>query len=231
MWFCPSKLDVVLPQQKLCDSVQVESHILLMVGGKDYPRLVMNHLAHDRSLSSVPNLMRSTPANNGLVNLAVRPATYDDLPAILTIYNEAVLHTTASYDYYPTTLEARAAWFESHAQNRLPVFVAELEPKQIVGWSALNSFRHADGYRCTAENSIYVAAEQRGRGIGKLLLAPLIEAGQQLELHSLIAGIDAANMASIRLHAAFGFEQVGYLKQVAFKFDRWLDLILMQRLL
>lgn len=178
----------------------------------------------------MPNLTSASLAN-GMLPLIVRPATYDDLPAILEIYNEAVLNTTASYDYRPSTLEARSAWFEAHLQNRLPVFVAELENRQIAGWSALNSFRHAEGYHCTAENSIYVAADKRGQGIGKRLLAPLIEAGQQLGLHSLIAGIDAANLASIRLHAAFGFEQVGYLKQVAFKFDRWLDLVLMQRLL
>jgi L-amino acid N-acyltransferase len=182
-------------------------------------------------MPSMPNLPASASLKNGTINVIVRPATHNDLSAILEIYNEAVLNTTASYDYRPSTLEARAAWFEAHLQNRLPVFVAQLENGHIAGWSALNSFRHAEGYHCTAENSIYVAADKRGQGIGKLLLAPLIEAGQQLGLHSIIAGIDAANVASIRLHAAFGFEQVGYLKQVAYKFDRWLDLVLMQRLL
>jgi phosphinothricin acetyltransferase len=182
-------------------------------------------------MPSIPDLTTAAPLKNGAINVIVRPATHDDLSAILEIYNEAVLNTTASYEYRPSTLESRAAWFDAHLQNRLPVFVAQLENGQIVGWSALNSFRSAEGYHCTAENSIYVAADKRGQGIGKLLLAPLITAGQQLGLHSLIAGIDAANVASIRLHAAFGFEQVGYLKQVARKFDRWLDLVLMQRLL
>lgn len=165
------------------------------------------------------------------VSVIVRPATYGDIPAILDIYNDAILHTTASYDCQPTTLEARIAWYEAHLHSRLPIFVAERESGTIVGWSALNSFRHADGYCYAAEDSIYVAANQRGRGVGKRLLSPLIDAAQELGLHTIMAGIDAANSASLRLHTAFGFEQVGYLKEIAFKFDRWLDLVLMQRIL
>lgn len=188
----------------------------------------MNPVTSDRLLSS---LYVSVIAKSELMKITVRPATYSDLSAILDIYNEAVLNTTASYDYQPDTIESRAAWLESHVQSKLPVFVAELEEGRIIGWSALSSFRRAHGYRCTAENSIYVAPDQRGRGIGKLLLFPLIGSAQQLGLHSIMAGIDAENIASIRLHQAFGFEQVGYLKEVAFKFDRWLDLILMQRLI
>lgn len=188
----------------------------------------MNPVASDRTLNALSILTINKPE---LMKIIVRPATYSDLPTILKIYNEAVLNTTASYDYQPDTLESRAAWLESHVQSQLPVFVAELEECGIVGWSALSTFRRAHGYRCTAENSIYVAPDRRGQGIGKLLLFPLIESAQQLGLHSIMAGIDAENLASIRLHAAFGFEQVGYLKEVAYKFDRWLDLILMQRLL
>lgn len=187
----------------------------------------MHSVAPDRTMNPLSSMAISKPE---LMQITVRPAAYSDLPAILDIYNEAVLNTTASYDSQPDTLESRAAWLESHVQSQLPVFVAELDDS-IVGWSALSTFRRAHGYRCTAENSIYVAPDRRGQGVGKLLLFPLIESAQQAGLHSIMAGIDAANIASIRLHAAFGFEQVGYLKEVAFKFDRWLDLILMQRLL
>ncbi|PSB20508.1 GNAT family N-acetyltransferase [filamentous cyanobacterium CCP1] len=164
------------------------------------------------------------------VNVIVRPATHQDIPAIVEIYNDAVIHTTASYDYYPTTLDARIAWYEAHIRSQHPIFVAE-DGRKVVGWSALSSFRHADGYCYSAEDSVYVSAGQRGRGIGKLLMNPLIDTAQQMGLHTVIAGIDAANGVSIRLHETFGFQQVGYLKEIAFKFDRWLDLILMQRML
>jgi phosphinothricin acetyltransferase len=87
------------------------------------------------------------------------------------------------------------------------------------------------GYRFTSENSVYVAADQRGKGIGKLLLAPLIPSGQERGIHAVLAVIDADNAISIRLHQSFGFEKVGHFKQVGFKFDRWLDVVYMERLL
>ena len=164
------------------------------------------------------------------MKITIRPATRSDLPAILRIYNEAVLHTTASYDYEPSTLEARTTWFEAHEANQLPVFVAEGDG-EVCGWSALNTFRPWIGYRFTVENSVYVAADQRGQGVGKLLLPPLIEAARQRGMRAILAGIDAENQSSIRLHAAFGFERVAYFKQVGYKFDQWLDLVFMELLL
>jgi len=160
--------------------------------------------------------------------MIVRPATLADLSGILEIYNDAVLTTTATYDYEPTTLAQRRQWFEDHERDGYPVFVAEAEAGMIVGWSALNRFHARPGYRFTTENSIYVAARHRGRGVGKLLMPPLIQAGQERNLHVIIAGIDAQNEASIRLHGGFGFQKVGHLKEVGFKFDRWLDVIYMQ---
>jgi len=163
--------------------------------------------------------------------MKVRPATRDDLPGILEIYNEAVLNTTATYDYEPRTLEHRAAWFEDHVKNNLPVFVGVNEDGRIVGWSALNSYHDRKGYQFNTANSVYVAADQRGRGIGRSLMQPLIEAARQRGLHAILAGIDAQNEASIRLHGSFGFVQVAHFKQVGFKFDRWLDVVYMELLL
>ena len=160
----------------------------------------------------------------------VRPATREDLPAILEIYNDAVLTTTASYDYEPRTLEHRAAWFEDHARANYPVFVAVNEAGRVTGWSSLSRFHDRMGYRFTTENSVYVAPDQRGRGVGKLLLAPLIDAAKERGLHVILAVIDASNEASIRLHAGFGFERVGLFKQVGYKFDRWLDVAYMERI-
>ena len=163
--------------------------------------------------------------------MKVRPATRDDLPGILEIYNEAVLNTTATYDYEPRTLEHRIAWFEDHAKNNLPVFVAVKDDGRLAGWSALNRYHDRKGYQFTTENSVYVAAGQRSRGIGRLLMKPLIDAARERGLHAILAGIDAENEASIRLHASLGFVKVAHFKQVGFKFDRWLDVIYMELLL
>jgi L-amino acid N-acyltransferase len=163
--------------------------------------------------------------------IAIRPATEADLPGILEIYNDAVLHTTATYDYEPRTLEHRRQWFEDHQRDNYAVFVAVDETGRIVGWSALNPYHARPGYRFTTENSVYIAADRRGQGIGKQLLEPLIEAARARGLHAIIAAIDATNEASIRLHARYGFEQVGHFKQVGFKFGRWLDVIYMEKVL
>ena len=164
-------------------------------------------------------------------SIKIRPAILADLPGILEIYNDAVLNTTATYDYEPRTLEHRRAWFEEHAKNNYPVFVAVNDVGRIVGWSALNRFHDRMGYRFTTENSVYVAADQRGKGIGKLLMPPLIESTRKLGLHAILAAIDAQNEVSIRLHASFGFERVAHLKQVGFKFGRWLDVVYLELLL
>jgi phosphinothricin acetyltransferase len=161
----------------------------------------------------------------------VRPATRADLPGILEIYNDAVLTTTATYDYEPRAMEHRVAWFEDHVKQDYAIFVAEDRTGNIVGWSALNPYHARMGYRFTSENSVYVATQHRGKGIGKLLLAPLIEAARKRGLRAIIAAIDAENDVSIRLHARFGFEKVGHFKSVGFKFNRWLDVVYMELLL
>ncbi len=163
-----------------------------------------------------------------VVSLSIRPATETDLPAILAIYNEAVLNTAATADYAPSTLESRTAWYEERRQKNLPVFVA-VSDGQIVGWSSLSPYHARIGYRFSAEVSIYVAAASRGQGVGKRLLPPLIEAGTERGLHVLIASIDSENEASIRLHAAQGFTKCGELHEVYTKFGRWLGVVYMER--
>ena len=163
--------------------------------------------------------------------MTIRPTTAADLPGILEIYNDAVLHTTATYDYEPRTLEHRTAWFNDHVQTNYPVFVATNEAGRVVGWSALNRYHDRMGYRFTSENSVYVAADSRGRGVGRALLAPLIPAARDRGLHAILACIDATNEASLRLHASFGFVPVGLFKQVGYKFDRWLDVAYLELVL
>ena len=160
----------------------------------------------------------------------MRRAHDADLPGILEIYNDAVVNTTASYDYEPRTLAHRTAWFADHVKNDYPVFVA-VDEARVVGWSALSRVHDRAGYRFTLENSVYVAADRRGQGIGKRLMTPLVEAARARSAHAIIAAIDASNEASVRLHARFGFEKVGHLKAVGFKFGRWLDVVYMELLL
>lgn len=170
------------------------------------------------------------PETKAASGIHVRRAMVGDVSGILEIYNDAVLNTTASYDYEPRTLEQRMAWFDDHERNHYPIFVASNPAGRIVGWSALNRFHDRMGYRFTAENSIYIAADMRGQGIGKQLMPPLIEGARKKSLHAILAVIDASNEASIRLHARFGFQNVGHFKEVGFKFGRWLDVIYMELL-
>jgi L-amino acid N-acyltransferase YncA len=162
--------------------------------------------------------------------ITIRPATREDLPAILKIYNDAVVTTTATYDYEPRTLEHRVAWYEDHINNGYPIFVAIDENGTIVGWSSLSRYHDRQGFRYTTENSIYIAESHRGRGIGKQLLQPLIETARKQNFRVIIAAIDAENKVSIKLHEKFGFEVVGHFKKVGYKFDRWLDVIYMELL-
>jgi L-amino acid N-acyltransferase len=159
--------------------------------------------------------------------MQVRKATKQDLPQILDIYNDAILNTTAVYDYVPHTLEMRKQWFATKQQQGFPVFVAE-DNNEVSGFSSIGPFRAWAAYKYSVENSIYVKDGQRGKGIGKLLMQPLIDAAKEMKLHTIIAGIDADNKLSIEFHKQFGFVEVAHFKEVGWKFERWLDLVFMQ---
>ena len=160
----------------------------------------------------------------------VRLATRADVPAILDIYNEAVLNTTASYDLEPVSLASRLEWFDEKTEHGHPVFVAE-RGDEVLGWAAYGPFRAKPGYRYSAEHSVYVAAGSRGQGLGRALMRPVIEHARAAGMHVLIGGVDASNAASIGLHLSLGFEQVAHFRQVGRKFDRWLDLAFVQLVL
>ena len=162
--------------------------------------------------------------------ITVRHATENDLPQILDIYNDIILHTTAVYYYEPHTLEMRKVWFEGRQREGFPVFVAE-EDGVVLGLSSIGPFRVPTAYQFSVENTVHVAATARGKGIGKLLMPPIIEAARQMKMHTIIAGIDATNEVSLHLHKSFGFEEVAHFKQVGYKFDRWLDLKFLQLML
>ena len=160
----------------------------------------------------------------------VRPATRADVPAILEIYNHAVLHTTASYDLEPQALEARLAWFDLRVQEGWPVLVAAQESR-VIGWSTYGRFRDKPGYRRSVEHSVYVAPDVQGAGIGTALMGPLILHARQGGHHVMIAGVDADNAGSLCFHERLGFVQVAHFRQVGHKFGRWLDLVFLQLML
>jgi len=157
---------------------------------------------------------------NGIV---IRKATREDVPQMLDIYNDVIVNTTAVYSYQPHTLDMRYAWFDERVKMHFPVFVAE-ENGHIMGFSSYGAFRAWPAYKYTVENSVYVHSDHRGKGIAKLLLQPLIVAAKANNVHAMVAGIDAENIASIRLHEQFGFTEVAHFKQVGYKFGKWLDL-------
>ena len=162
--------------------------------------------------------------------ITIRSASEADLPEILEIYNDVILHTTAVYTYEPHTSEMRKAWYDDKVKAGYPVLVAE-EDGHVIGLSSYGPFRAWPAYKYTVENSVYVAENSRGKGIARLLMQPLIDAARSQGYHAIIAGIDAANHASIGLHRHFGFEEVAHFREVGYKFGRWLDLTFMELLL
>ncbi len=159
---------------------------------------------------------------------ALRPATLNDLGAINDIYNHFVHQSTCTYQEVPETPEGRQKWFTHHSA-RHPVIVAEVGG-QIVGWGSLSSFHPRSAFRFTVENSVYVHHQHHRQGIGSAILSELVAQASVLGHHAIIAAIDGEQADSIALHAKFGFQKVAHLKQVGFKFGRWLDVVYMERL-
>lgn len=163
------------------------------------------------------------------MSVTIRHAATADLPEILLIVNQAIAHTTAIYDEAPRTVEAHQLWFDDKMNNGFPVIVAEADGK-IAGFGAYGTFKPKTGYRFTVEHSVYVREDAIGKGIGKLLLGKLIELAKAQGIHTMIGVIDASNTGSIAFHKQFGFTENGTLKEVGFKFGRWLDVTMMQLL-
>src|SRR5476651_2278672 len=154
--------------------------------------------------------------------VTIRLANAADLPAILSIYNHAIIHTTAVYQYDIHTLAMREEWYADKLKLGHPVFVAEAEGF-VIGFSTYGPFRNWPGYRFTVEHSVYVHHQHRGQGTGRRLVQTIIDHARSKGMHALIAGIDSLGEASINLHLSMGFVEVAHFKQVGYKFDRWLD--------
>ncbi len=158
-------------------------------------------------------------------------ASEADLPGILAIYNDAVESTTAIWNETLVDLANRRAWLAERTVAGFPVLVARDAAGLVLGYASYGTWRTIEGFRHTVEHSVYVRADQRGKGLGPLLMQALIERARTAELHVMVAAIESQNAASIRLHQRLGFVTTGQMPQVGRKFGRWLDLTFMQLIL
>ena len=165
-------------------------------------------------------------------NVTIRPAVENDLAAIHRIYNHVILNTTATWDEEPWPMERRHAWWAEHCAPgpEQPVIVAEGEG-EVVGFAYLTLMSQKSGWRFTRENTIHIDEAWRRRGVGRLLLAALLDEAKRVGARLVVASITSDNEASIALHAQFGFETVGTLREAGWKFGRRHSTTYMQRLI
>lgn len=159
--------------------------------------------------------------------MIIRDALEGDLEPITAIYNEVLLNTTAIYRDEPATIADRIAWWQSRREQNYPMLVASVG-NSVMGFATFGDFRPWPGYRYTVEHTVHVHASSRGQGLGSALMQALIARAGALGKHVIIGGIDAANIGSLRMHERLGFERTAHLKQVGFKFGRYLDLVFVQ---
>ena len=151
--------------------------------------------------------------------------------AILDIFNEAIVNSTALYDYKPRTADSMTGWFKAKRSAGYPVIGIEDSSGELLGFASYGIFRAWPAYKYCVEHSIYVHFRHRGKGLGKTLLKEVIDCARREEYHVLIGGIDVDNAVSIALHERFGFSHAGTVKHAGFKFGHWLDLGLYQLIL
>lgn len=163
--------------------------------------------------------------------MQIRDANDADIAGITAIYNDAVVNTAAIWNETQVDVDNRRQWLLDRQKMGYPVLVAINDHGEVVGYASFGDWRAFDGYRHTVEHSVYVRNDQHRSGIGKALMVELIERARAIGKHAMVAGIEAGNAASIKLHEKLGFQQVGLLPEVGTKFGRWLDLAFLQLLL
>jgi L-amino acid N-acyltransferase len=163
--------------------------------------------------------------------LPIGHCTFAQAPEILAIFNDAIAHSTALYDYQPRTMATMETWFAAKQKGQYPILGAFEADGTLAGFASYGAFRAWPAYKYSVEHSVYIRPDRRGRGLGKLLLAAIVEAARQRDFHMLVGGIDSANAASIRLHVSLGFTHCASIKHAGYKFGRWLDLEFYQLIL
>jgi L-amino acid N-acyltransferase YncA len=160
--------------------------------------------------------------------MELRDAERKDVPGILSIFNEVIVNSTAVYFLAPVELGEREAWFDNRRAAGYPVIVA-IDGNDVVGFASFGAWRTAPAYAWTVEHTVHVRAGSRGRGIGSALVSELFGVARAMGKHVMIGGIDAENTRSLAFHRRLGFEPVAHFRSVGRKFDRWLDLLFVQR--
>ena len=153
-----------------------------------------------------------------------------DADAVRAIYNVEVLESTVTFDLVPRSLAEQVAWIDEHSGGH-PAIVAVDADGEVGGFASLSPYRPRPAYATTVEDSVYVRRDLRGRGVGRLLLGDLVDLARDHGFHSVVGRIVGDHEASIALHTACAFDQVGTEHEVGRKFNRWLDVILMQKML
>ena len=151
--------------------------------------------------------------------------------AILDILNEAIVNSTALYDYKPRLPESMVGWFNTKTVGHFPVIGAVNDAGQLMGFASYGTFRAWPAYKYSVEHSIYIHKDHRSKGLGLALMQRLIATATEQQYHVMVGGIDVTNAPSIALHEKLGFIHAGTIKHAAFKFGRWLDLSFYQLLL
>lgn len=159
--------------------------------------------------------------------MLIRDAIESDFEEITAIYNDVLIHSTATYNDRPASIADRIAWWRARVDQHYPVLVAT-DGHRVCGFASFGDFRSWPGYRYTVEGTIHVASAHRGQGVGSLLLKSLIERARLAGKHSMIAGVDSENTASLAFLERSAFQRVAYLPEVGYKFDRFLNLVLLQ---
>ena len=161
----------------------------------------------------------------------VRAATVADAAPIAEIYNREVRESTSTFDLVPRTLDEQRAWIEARSGAFTAIVAVDPTTDEVLGFAALSPYKERAAYRTTVEDSVYVHRDHGRRGIGRILLGRLVTVARDSGFHSVMARVEASGTASRALHAACGFELVGVEREVGRKFNRWLDVAVMQRLL
>ena len=167
------------------------------------------------------------------MEIGLRDASFDDLPTIVALLNATLATTTYEYTDIEHTVASRASWFEHQQSRRFPVIVAELAGA-VVGFASYGDFRDSiarPGYRFTVEHSVHVFAAHWGHGVGRRLMEALIDRARHAGVHVMVGGIDASNLDSLVFHERIGFVETARMPEVGRKFDRWLDLVFVQKIL
>jgi phosphinothricin acetyltransferase len=164
---------------------------------------------------------------SGRDQVLIDDAAEADVSEIVAIYNEVIATSTAVFSDRPVTVRDRLDWLRARIALEQPVLVAR-DSGEVAGFASYGEFRAWPGYESTVEHSVHVAAWARRRGIGRLLVEEILTRARAAGKHAVVGGIDAANEASLRMHEQLGFERVGHMPEIARKFDRWVDLVLME---